>query len=193
MGWRDTADWWFWQRQIGGFSVLYHFGASGMDAGDWMQWLDSTVKERGWPLGKIWLPHDARTRTFQSKHSAIEQFAAHYGLDKVGIVEKTSIADRINAGRTIIKRCEFHETDCEKGLDGLRAWQFAFNPDLQVFTKEPLHDWASHPSDGYTYGCQVMQTLPPPKAPDTGKRLPRDPDTMDDLHAFYERKNRSVD
>lgn len=193
LGWRDTADWWFWQRKIGGFSLLYHFGASGMDASDWMQWLDETLESRGWPLGRIWLPHDARTKTFQSKHSAIEQFAAHYTTNKVGIVEKTSIADRINAARTIIKRCEFHEKDCEKGLDGLRAWQFVYNPDLQIFTKEPQHDWASHPSDGFSYGCQVMQGLSPPPEPETLRPLPVNPMTMADLESYYERKNRSLD
>jgi phage terminase large subunit len=192
LGWRDTADWWFWQRRVGGFVVLYHYGASGMDASDWIEWLDRTFEERQLPLGKIWLPHDARTRTFQSKHSAIEQFATHYGT-RVGIVERTSIADRINAARTIIKRCEFHEKDCEKGLEGLRAWEFEFNPDLMVFTKEPKHNWASHPSDGYSYGCQVMQSLAPPPPPEKLKPLPTDPQTMDDLHKFYERKNRSLD
>jgi phage terminase large subunit len=159
LGWRDTADWWFWQRRVGGFALLYHYGASGMDASDWIEWLDKTLTERQWPLGKIWLPHDARTKTFQSKHSAIEQFAAHF-RSKVGIVERTSVADRINAGRTVIKKCEFHETDCESGLDGLRAWEFQFNSEMQIFMKEPLHNWASHPSDSYTYGCQIMQSLP---------------------------------
>jgi phage terminase large subunit len=42
-------------------------------------------------------------------------------------------------------------------LDGLRAWEFDFNEDNQVFSKEPLHNWASHPSDAFAYGCQVME------------------------------------
>jgi hypothetical protein len=28
---------------------------------------------------------------------------------------------------------------------------------MQIYTKEPKHDWASHPGDGYSYGCQIMQ------------------------------------
>jgi len=162
IGFRDTASWWFWQRKIGGFSVLKYIGDSGMEAADWIERLNAETAAEGWKLGKIWLPADARAKTFASKHTAAEQFAKAFGIQKVGIVEKTSIADRINAARTIVKRCEFHETGCEKGLDGLRAWEFEFNPDLQVFTKEPLHNWASHPSDGYSYGCQVMQGLVPP-------------------------------
>lgn len=165
LGWRDTATWWFWQRRVGGFSVLDFDMDSGLDASDWIERLERRLAERGWPLGKFWLPHDARTKTFLSKHSAIEQFAKKFGSAKCGIVEMTSKADRINAARTVIKRCEFHATNCEQGVDALRAWQFEFNPDLQVFTKEPLHDWASHPSDGYSYGCQVMQGIAPPPPP----------------------------
>lgn len=162
IGWRDTSAWWFWQRRVGGFAVLDFDLDSGLEASEWIERLERRLAARGWPLGKFWLPHDARTKTFQSKHSAIEQFAKRFGQAKCGIVEMTSKADRINAARTIIKRCEFHETNCEKGIDALRAWGFEFNHDLQVFTKEPLHDWASHPSDGFSYGCQVMQGLAPP-------------------------------
>lgn len=162
LGFRDTATWWFWQRLIGGFSVLDFDMDSGLEAADWIERLQRRLNERGWRLGKIWLPHDARNRAFLSKHSALEQFVAAFKIGKVGVVERTPVANRINAARTVIKRCAFHETNCEKGLEGLRAWEFEFNPDLQVFTKEPLHNWASHPSDGYSYGCQVMQGLPEP-------------------------------
>lgn len=193
LGWRDTSAWWFWQRRIGGFSLLDFDMDSGLEASEWIERLERRLAERGWPLGKIWLPHDARTKTFLSKHSAIEQFAKHFGQAKCGIVEMTSKADRINAARTIIKRCEFHVTNCEAGLDALRAWQFEYNPDLQVFTKEPLHDWASHPSDGFSYGCQIMQGLAPPPPPEKLKPLPTDPMTMAELEKFYERKNRSLD
>jgi phage terminase large subunit len=192
LGFRDTASWWFWQRRIGGFSLLSYDADSGLEAADWITRLQERVEANNWSLGKVWLPHDARTRTFQSKHSAIEQFATAFGLSRCGIVERTSKLDRINAARTIIKRCEFHATNCEAGLDGLRAWEYEWNPDLNIFMKEPKHTWASHPSDGFSYGCQVMQGLEPPPPP-AEKKNPSNPITMDDLHAFYDRKNRSLD
>lgn len=162
LGFRDTATWWFWQRRVGGFAVLDYDADSGMDAEEWIPRLQKRLELRGWPLGRIWLPHDARTKTFQSKHSAVEQFVKAVGASKVGIVAATSKSDRINAARTIIKRCEFHKAQCEEGLEGLRAWEYEWNPDTQTFSREPVHNWASHPSDGYSYGCQVMQSLPPP-------------------------------
>jgi phage terminase large subunit len=163
LGFRDTATWWFWQRKLGGYSLLDYVGDSGLEAADWIVRLQDMLRDHGWPLGKIWLPHDAMTKTFQSKNSAIEQFLKAFGVGKCDIVPKTSKADRINAARTVIKQCEFHKTRCEIGLDGLRAWEYEWNPDTLAFSKEPLHNWASHPSDGYSYGCQVMQLMPPPE------------------------------
>jgi phage terminase large subunit len=184
IGFRDTSGWWFWQRKIGGFSLLKYIGESGMEAADWIQRLNTELKDANWPLARIWLPADAKAKTFASKYTAQMQFGEGFGWGKVGIVPKTSISDRINAGRTIIKRCEFHESACEKGLDGLRAWQFEYNTDLQVFTKEPLHDWASHPSDGFTYGCQIMMphVVPASAVPDHTKDYrgyDRDDDSRD--------------
>jgi phage terminase large subunit len=37
------------------------------------------------------------------------------------------------------------------------AWEFEYNEENGVFSREPLHNWASHPSDAFAYGCQVMQ------------------------------------
>lgn len=163
IGFRDTASWWFFQRLHKGTRWFHYEEDSGLDASEWMERLDEVLLENKWPLGRIYLPHDARVRTFQTKHSSIEQFVKHYGHDKVKIVEKSSKRDRINAGRKIIRTSEINATRCERGLDGLRAWVYEWNPDLQVFSREPLHNWASHPSDGFTYGCQVIDNLPPPE------------------------------
>ena len=46
-------------------------------------------------------------------------------------------------------------------MDGLIAWEYAYNEDLGVFSREPLHNWASHPADAFAYGAQIMQELTP--------------------------------
>jgi phage terminase large subunit len=53
-------------------------------------------------------------------------------------------------------------------LDGLLGWEFEYNEDTQAFSKEPVHNWASHPSDAFAYGCQVMQKdMPKPTEDET--------------------------
>jgi phage terminase large subunit len=163
IGFRDTSTWWFWQRRIGGAAVIDYDRASGLEAADWIDRVKAHLTERGWPLRRIWLPHDARAKTFNSKHSAMEQFLRAFGADKVSIVPQSSKPDRINAARTFIKSVEFNAANTEEGLDGLRAWEFEWDADNRIFSREPLHNWASHDGDGFSYGCQVMQGLEPPR------------------------------
>ena len=163
IGFRDTAGWWFWQPQLGGYKVLKYIGESGFDADDWIPQLQKEIEAIGAPLGRIWLPHDARAKTFQSKHTTVDKFLTAFGAGKVAVVPQTKKLDQISAARTVINKCEFDRDGCEDGLDGLRAWEYEYNEETGVFSREPVHNWASHPSDAFAYGCQVMQLAEPPK------------------------------
>lgn len=161
LGFRDTASFWYWQRAVGGFRVLAYDGDTGLDADDWIPRIRNKIIElgAGRKLGKIWLPHDARAKTFQSKHTTIERFAQAFGVDKCAIVPQSKKLDQISAARAVIPRCEFNSELCEAGMDGLIAWEYAYNEVLGVFSREPLHNWASHPADAFAYGAQMMQEL----------------------------------
>jgi phage terminase large subunit len=157
LGFRDTASWWYWQRRQSGFHLLMYEGDSGLDADDWIPRIQETLLDMGIKrIGKIWLPHDARAKTFQSKHSSVEKFLLAFGSDRVAIVPQTKKLDQISAARSVLPKCAFHKDRCEAGLDGLRAWEYEWNDDTNVFSREPLHNWASHPSDAFAYGAQVM-------------------------------------
>jgi len=171
IGFRDTATWWFWQRKLGGFTVFKAIGDSGLDAEDWRDRIRDEMALLGIKpamLGKIWLPHDARVKTFQSKHSSLQIFIEKFGIDHMGIVPQSKKEAQINAARTVLDKCEINDQACLTGLDGLEAWEFDYNEETQAFSREPLHNWASHWGDGFAYGCQVMQELPKP----TAKELP---------------------
>jgi phage terminase large subunit len=114
-------------------------------------------------LGRIWLPHDARAKTFAAKRSAVEIFIDYFGSDHVSITPQSRISDRVNAARVLTPKVEFHETNCAIGLEGLRAWSYEYDEERKIFSSDPLHDWASHEGDGYSYGCLIMQQVAPPK------------------------------
>lgn len=193
IGFRDTASWWFWQRRVGGFALLGYTGASGWDADDWAPELIKLMEGWGIPLsrlGKIWLPPDARAKTFQSKYTTVERFISKFGVQKIGVNPPSKKADQISAARELVDRCEFNRERCEAGLDGLLAWEFEFNPDDQVFSREPLHNWASHPGDAYAYGCQRMveAVVEPPKPQDRILSVgPMNSVTLDDMYAMQPR------
>jgi len=166
IGRRDTATWYFWQPRIGGHSIIDYDGGWGIDADEWCDNLQVKLSQyklsNGQPaLGKIWLPHDARNKTFSAKYSAVEVFMKRFGNTKIGITPMCSKADRVNAARKIIMRCEFNETNCEQGLKGLRAWAYEYNEATKTFSSDPLHDWASHDGDGFSYGCVIINLQKP--------------------------------
>jgi len=160
IGFRDTCSWWYFQPVVGGTNVLDYDQDHGLDADDWIPRVYDKLKSIGgdnYKLDTIWLPHDAKNKTFQSKFSSRERFMSAFGGNKIKIVPDSRKADRIEAARTYIKRCAFNAEKCEHGLDGLRAWEFEYNVDAGVFSREPLHNFASHPSDAFSYGCQVLR------------------------------------
>lgn len=170
IGRRDTATWWFWQPAIGGYRIVDHNSGWGIDAEEWCQRLAEKIGQyeligNRKALGRIMLPHDARAKTFAAKRSAVEIFAQFFGAEHVGITPNSSKADRINAARVLMPRIEFNASRCEKGLDALRAWSFEFDEEKKTFSSEPLHDWASHDGDGFSYGCLVMRQAEPPPPP----------------------------
>ena len=184
IGFRDTAAWWFWQPVVGGFNLIDFDAASGLDADEWCE----RLQRKDYRLGKIHLPHDARAKTFQSKHTAVERFLTAFGADRVTIVPQSSKLDRIAAARRVIRRCAFNPENCERGLDALRSWQYEWNEETRTFSKEPKHDWASHPGDAFSYGCQVLEERMPPEQKKTIDWMNIPAETIDEILKDHERQ-----
>jgi len=137
---------------------------AGKDADDWIEDLQEYAVKRGFTIGGIWLPHDARNKTFATKHSPLERFLKAFGSSVVHVVPQTKIADRINAARRVVGRCVFDQTECEVGLAGLASWRYDFDVETKTMSREPVHDWSSHPGDAFSYGAQMMELTKPPAA-----------------------------
>lgn len=161
IGHRDASSWWFWQPCVGGFRIIDFDKDSGLDAEEWCERLEKRRKEKGYKLGTIWLPHDARAKTFAAKRTAVEIFLSKFGAQKVSVVPNSSIPDRINAARRVLARCGFHESRTAKGRDGLSSWCYEYDEERREFGKEPRHDWASHDGDAFSYGALVLEERVP--------------------------------
>ena len=156
LGFRDTAAFWYWQPVNGGYHVLKYDADTGLDAEEWIPRIQDNIRELGAKSAKIWLPHDARAKTFQSKHTVLEKFLSAFGAGSCEIVPQSKKHDQIEAARTIMDKCAFHGERCEAGLDALRAWEYLYHEDLGVMSREPLHNWASHGADAFCYGAQKI-------------------------------------
>lgn len=154
LGFNDTCSWWLWQRLPGGwYACLGYVEDNGLDAQDWIE----KFRAMGWGenrIGVLWLPHDAKAKTFATKTSPIEQFrAAGYNAKLVPMVTKSH---RINAARTVLRKTIFSVNDCAVGIKALREWQYKYDEERKTYSREPDHNWASHGADAFSYGALTM-------------------------------------
>lgn len=150
IGFRDAAAWWWVQPCPGGFRIIDHDEDNGLDAEEWIE----RLRAHPWPIETLWLPHDARAKTFRSRLTVVDVFM-HSGLAQgYRIVPQTSIADRINAARMFVRRCDFDRARCAKGLISLREWKFKYDEERHAFSASPDHDEHSHSGDAFSY-CGV--------------------------------------
>ena len=156
IGFRDTAAWWFWQVQPGGFALVDYDEDNGMDAEEWIE----RLRQKPWKLDKIYLPHDARAKTFQSRHSVVEQFLSS-GIAPVKIAPAMKTQDKINAARSVLPRCRFDAAACAQGIIALREWSFKYDEERKTFSKEPDHNFASHGADAFCYGAAMLRDYVP--------------------------------
>ena len=192
IGRRHISAWWFWQPQVDGFTLVDYDEDSGLDAEEWIERLQARLV--GKRLGKVWLPHDARAKTFAAKHSAVEQFLTGFGHDKVAVVPQSKLKGHaINAGQVVLRRCRFHKTRCERGLAALRSWAYEYDDERKQYSREPLQDWSCDAADAFCEGAKVMQERV------IEKKVVNEPRqflvgegstvTMDDMWKLHERGN----
>jgi hypothetical protein len=163
IGRRDASAFWFWMRRVGGYDLIDYDEDVGLAAEDWIPRLRQRVEMRGMRIDTLYLPHDAHVRTFASKLSVEEQFRTSHIAKTVMITPLTAIKDRIEAARSIFRRCRFDSDNCAVGLDRLRGWSYEWDEDTKVFSKEPKHDYCSHGGDAFTYGALSLDVLREPK------------------------------
>lgn len=107
------------------------------------------LRNKNYAYGKLYLPHDGAAESLGSEKTIEEQFIA-LGFE-VEIVQKLSIADGINAVRTVFPVCYFDKEKCSDGLTSLRRYRYKTDPDTGRVEKKPHHDQYSHGADGFRY------------------------------------------
>jgi hypothetical protein len=163
IGYRDKASFWWWRVLAGGFELIDYDEGSGLDAEEWVERL--RLRPRA---SMLYLPHDARIKTFQSKRTSIEIFLSANLADEVRISARSSKSDAINAGRLVLRRCRFDSERCAQGIEALRFYHYRYDDEQKIFSSEPEHDWSSHAADAFMEGAKMLSTLEP--APET-KRI----------------------
>lgn len=150
----STSIWWWRLTSLKGerrVDLIDWYEASGEGASHYFD----VLRARPWTLLKIWLPHDARARTFQTGVSTVQLFEEEFpGLVAIG--PELGLEDGIRAGRWMLEKPMRIHPRCGAGLERLRSYRYVWDEERKVFSKKPLHNFASHTADGYRYiACEV--------------------------------------
>jgi phage terminase large subunit len=141
LGFADRVSIWAAQRTPFEIRILRYF------EGD-HQAIDYYLREMqtwGYVLGTCFLPWDGGTRSLGTGKS-IEELMRQKGFT-VRVNRQLSVADGINAVRTLFPQLYFDAKECADGLQYLRRYQWGPPTALGVPRSQPLHDDASHPAD----------------------------------------------
>lgn len=169
----STAIWWFRIRD-GLPDVVDWFEFSGKGAPFYFSVLDGETppgvdRPRKYQLTRIYLPHDAKQRTFQTGVSTLDQFLEKYP-GRVSLVPMLEVAPGIDGARWLLEQPIRIHSRCEEGLKRLRSYRYEFDEEKKVFKKTPLHDWTSHTADAWRYLAAVtkptaLRMRPAPEEP----------------------------
>jgi phage terminase large subunit len=145
LGWADMTSIWFVQVIAGGEIRVIDFYQNCQKTIDHYA---QVLQEKGYIYKDWWLPHDAENKNMTGK--SVKDILEGMGKP-IRITPKLSVADGINAARTLMDRCFIDETRCADGLQNLRHYRYDVDPNTKMFSNKPLHDQHSHAADAWRY------------------------------------------
>jgi phage terminase large subunit len=143
LGHRDATSIWFAQYVAMQYRVIDYYQDSRKKLDHYLK----VLSNKGYVYGTMWLPWDAKAKHLGTKRT-IEEQVRQKGF-RVRIVPKLSVADGINAARTIFPNVWFDEKLCADGLQALRHYKYDIDPETNQFSEKPLHDWSSDAADAF--------------------------------------------
>ena len=151
LGYSDSTAFWFWQERPDGVALIDYYSNQGQPLKHYIE----VLKDRGYDIEKLWLPHDARAKTLQTGRSTVEQLV-DAGFP-CAITPNIKVQQGIDAVRLILPDCRFDLSRTSDGIEALRAYKREFNELTKTFRDTPLHDWASDGSDAFRYFALVCK------------------------------------
>jgi phage terminase large subunit len=144
IGWNDSTAILFAQVQHSELRIIDYIE----DRLKTLEHYSNELKKRGYNYSKLWMPHDARSRSIISNTSAEEQMKA-FGWS-VEITPNAPVEDGIRTARMIMPRVVVDKTKASGIIDRLRRYTRIINRATGE-AGGPLHDENSHGADAFRY------------------------------------------
>lgn len=151
IGRRDPTAIWFAQRIGPNVLLIDYHEDTGKPAEHYVNVVKQKAAERGWTLYDDILPHDGAHHEWMSVDNRT------VALQKLGLnsrtVPQTSLDLQIDAARRFIPRCMFDIRHCERGIEALKAYRYAWDSERACPSSQPIHDWSSHAASAFMTGA----------------------------------------
>ena len=122
-----------------------------------LDWYVKQLETFDYRWGTDYLPHDGRTRNFQTGKST-EEMLRSLGRRSVMVQSATSVEEGIKAARMLFPKCYFDKDNTARLLECLKRYR----RDVHTKTGEPmkpLHDEFSHGADMFRYLAQAVPNM----------------------------------
>lgn len=126
------------------------------DSNRTLDWYVEQLTKRPYRWGTDFIPHDGRTRNFQTGKSTEEALLAMGRHPQV--LAQTSVEEGIKAARLMFPRCYFDKGKTTRLVECLKRYR----RDVHTKTGEPtapLHDEYSHGADAFRYLGQAVSSM----------------------------------
>lgn len=145
LGKRDHTAIWFAQLQMSEYRILSFYQNTGERLDHYAQYL----RDSGFTLGTIWLPHDADQERIvgDTPAQAMRKLFPNNPVRVIPRMAKKSIG--IEAVRRIFDNCFFDEERTKAGVKALGAFKYDVDPDTGGYSQNPLHDENSDAADAF--------------------------------------------
>lgn len=163
IGKTDDTSIWFYQVDSKGVRCIDFESHNGEDVDFYVE----LIRKKPFPTELLVLPHDAKAKKLGMKRTVEEQFW-DAGF-QCRVLPALSVQDGIQSARKTMKTCRFDALKCHDGIEALKLYRREWDTDKKCFKDSPLHDWTSHPADGYRYMAMSWSELyipPKEKEPD---------------------------
>lgn len=153
LGWNDAMTIGFVQRGPMDVRIIDYIE----DSHRTLDWYVAQIERRSYRWGHDYLPHDGRTRNFQTGKST-EDLLREMGRKPI-VLAQTSIEEGIKAARMLFPRCYFDQDKTGRLLECLKRYRRALHQQTGE-PMAPLHDEFSHGSDMFRYLGQAVPVMP---------------------------------
>lgn len=161
IGVNDKTAMVFWQQDKENFYIVDYYENDSEGLEHYVRQLHKFMSKNDVFIDEIIFPHDIEVKEWGGGKKRIQVARNALPEQKITVLDKASVSEGIDTVRRVFKHCIFKQSKNGKGvkflLDALGSYHREFDDKKQEYKDNPVHDWASHPSDAFRYFAMIAQ------------------------------------